>query len=228
MQIWFPTCRRQVQAIFHYAILLASRSPTNSRATRRPACELVARAGQRNGIWLAIRTRHAHAGLRPACDQLANYSRTSSRAGRKLDSVMEFGRELVCDPASEKDSVMKFTGFKYQVVTTAEWASSTKSSRRARTGSTSWAVVARPRPHAADKTSGVSRRFFTRHRRTAAETTIYGRSVPAGQRPTRPAPPPQHRVLTLLAGNSLRLACAQRAVLFVLCAATQRQLPRPG
>jgi len=32
--------RRPVEAIFHYAILLASRSAT--RAGRRPACELVA------------------------------------------------------------------------------------------------------------------------------------------------------------------------------------------
>ena len=48
-QTWFLTCRREVQVIFYYAILLASRSAT------------------------------------------------SSGAGRKLDNVIEFGRELVCD-----------------------------------------------------------------------------------------------------------------------------------
>jgi len=48
-QTWFLTCRGEVQVIFYYAILLASRSET------------------------------------------------SSGAGRKLNNVIEFGRELVCD-----------------------------------------------------------------------------------------------------------------------------------
>ena len=34
--------------------------------------------------------------------QLASRSATSSRAGRKLDSVMEFGRELICDLLASK------------------------------------------------------------------------------------------------------------------------------
>jgi len=34
--------------------------------------------------------------------QLASRSATSWRAGRKLDSVMEFGRELVCDLLASK------------------------------------------------------------------------------------------------------------------------------
>jgi len=61
-QTWFPTCRRT------YSITLSC-----SLAGLRPARELVAdllaswsHAGQRNGIWPATRTRHAHAGLRPA------------------------------------------------------------------------------------------------------------------------------------------------------------------
>ena len=43
-------------------------------------------------------------GLYAACDQLASRSATatSSQAGRKLDSVMEFGRELVCDLLASK------------------------------------------------------------------------------------------------------------------------------
>jgi len=41
--------------------------------------------------------RHAHDVHTQVFIQLASSSQTSSRAGRKLDSVMEFGRELVCD-----------------------------------------------------------------------------------------------------------------------------------
>jgi len=75
-QTWFPTCRRQVRAI----------------STCRDCSNLVADRLRPYSITLSC----SLSGLRSArqvCDQLAiwSHSQTCSRAGRKLDSVMEFG-----------------------------------------------------------------------------------------------------------------------------------------
>jgi len=87
-------CRRPVQAILHYAILLGSRSAT----ARELVADLLAnwsQTGQRNGIWsrtglrpaseldrvMEFGLRHAHDVHTQVFVQLASSSRTRSRAG---------------------------------------------------------------------------------------------------------------------------------------------------
>ena len=84
-QTWFPTCCRQVQTIFHYAILLCYQLVSWSQV------------GQRNVIWsrtgllpaskldsvMEFGLRYAHDVQTQVFVQLARSSRTSSRAGHR-------------------------------------------------------------------------------------------------------------------------------------------------
>ena len=98
-------CLRPALAKFHYVIhiadlvadLVSDLSQTGSSANLvadrlRPysttlCCSLAGRRPVRDQTPLRS----------PACDQLVSWSQTCSRASRKLDSVMEFSRKLVCD-----------------------------------------------------------------------------------------------------------------------------------
>ena len=119
-QTWFPTCHRQVRAILTrpdstlryrryinhlLTYLLTCRDSSNLVADRfRPysttlTCSLAGHRPVRDQIPLRC----------PACAKLTSCSQTCSRAGRKLDSVMEFGFYLHLE--HERESSVRSENF---------------------------------------------------------------------------------------------------------------------